>query len=48
MRDTDLAQNYRDYIACLNAQDWAKLATFVHDDVIHNRAGLRSRHLGLA
>ena len=43
MRDTDLAQIYRDYIACLNAQDWAKLATFVHDDVIHN-----GRQFGLA
>lgn len=33
---TDLAPIYRDYIACLNAQDWPKLATFVHDDVHHN------------
>ena len=33
---------YRDYIACLNRQDWAKLAQFVHDEVYHN-----GRPLGL-
>ncbi len=33
---------YRDYIACLNQQDWPKLGQFVHDDAIHNgkRLGL--------
>ncbi|MEY2609175.1 MAG: hypothetical protein QOH31_7072, partial [Verrucomicrobiota bacterium] len=33
---------YRDYIACLNKQDWPKLGQFVHDEVIHNgrRVGL--------
>jgi predicted ester cyclase len=39
---TDLADVYRDYIACLNRQDWPKLGQFVDDDVIHNgrRVGL--------
>ena len=31
-----LAGRYRDYIACLNAQDWDELGRFVADDVIHN------------
>jgi predicted ester cyclase len=39
----DLDDLYRAYIACLNAQDWAKLGTFVGDDVQHN-----GRPLGLA
>jgi hypothetical protein len=29
----DLSDVYRDYIACLNKQDWQKLEQFVHDDV---------------
>jgi predicted ester cyclase len=39
---TDLCDVYRDYIACLNKQDWPKLGRFVHDEVIHNgrRVGL--------
>ncbi len=36
MSRTDLADTYRDYISCLNGQDWAKLDRFVHTDVIHN------------
>jgi predicted ester cyclase len=32
----DLSDVYRDYIACLNKQDWPKLGRFVHDEVIHN------------
>jgi predicted ester cyclase len=32
----DLADVYRDYIACLNRQDWRKLEQFVHDDVFYN------------
>jgi len=32
----DLADIYRAYIACLNRQDWAKLGSFVADDVSHN------------
>lgn len=31
-----LAQIYRNYIACLNAQDWSQLGNFVHDNVTHN------------
>jgi predicted ester cyclase len=43
MTGPDLAQVYRDYIACLNRQDWLTLGQFVHDEVIHN-----ARPLGLA
>jgi predicted ester cyclase len=32
----DLADVYRNYIACLNRQDWPKLERFVHDEVHHN------------
>lgn len=39
----DIAGAYRRYLACLNAQDWTSLGTFVHDDVVHN-----GRQLGLA
>src|ERR1700754_2143620 len=37
-----LAAAYRDYIACLNRQDWQKLGRFVHKDVQRNgqRLGL--------
>jgi predicted ester cyclase len=39
---TDLADVYRDYIACLNKQDWPKLEQFVQDEVSYNgqRIGL--------
>ncbi len=42
MTDTDLSETYRGYIACLNAQDWARLGRFVHEDVHYNgeRIGL--------
>ena len=42
MIKADLSDLYRDYIACLNKQDWPKLDRFVHDEVIHNgrRVGL--------
>jgi predicted ester cyclase len=36
MTRTDLAEIYRGYIACLNAQDWSKLGQFVADDARHN------------
>ena len=36
MIKTDLSDLYRDYIACLNKQDWRKLAQFVHDEVHYN------------
>ena len=40
-KSTD-ANVYRDYIACLNKQDWPNLGQFVDDEVIHNgrRVGL--------
>jgi predicted ester cyclase len=34
---------YHAYLACLNAQEWPQLGTFVHDEVSHN-----GRQLGLA
>jgi predicted ester cyclase len=34
--DTDLADTYRAYIACLNGQDWEELPRFVHDEVHYN------------
>jgi predicted ester cyclase len=33
---TDLSDVYRDYITCLNEQDWPKLGQFVHDEATHN------------
>lgn len=42
MRPPELAKIYRDYIACLNRQDWHALGQFVHEEVAHN-----SRPLGL-
>jgi len=38
-----LSDLYRRYIACLNQQDWPKLADFVGADVTHN-----GRRLGLS
>lgn len=43
MTRDDLANAYRNYIACLNRQDWPALGQFVHDDVTHN-----ARPLGLS
>ena len=39
---TDLSDVYRNYIACLNKEDWPNLSRFVRDDVSHNgqRLGL--------
>jgi predicted ester cyclase len=39
----ELSDLYRNYIACLNRQDWPKLGQFVHHDVIHN-----GRRIGLS
>ena len=36
MVKTDLSDVYRDYIACLNKQDWPKLEQFVHDELYYN------------
>ena len=43
MTRDDLEGIYRNYIACLNRQDWTSLGRFVHDDVVHN-----ARPLGLS
>jgi steroid delta-isomerase-like uncharacterized protein len=42
MMTTDLSDIYRNYIACLNKQDWPNLGRFIHDDVHYNgeRIGL--------
>ena len=42
MIKTDLSDVYRDYIACLNKQDWPNLEQFVYDEVYYNgqRIGL--------
>ncbi|MCG7600790.1 ester cyclase [Halomonas sp. McH1-25] len=36
MAEETLSTIYRDYIACLNRQDWPNLSAFVDDDVHHN------------
>lgn len=43
MNAEEIAQSYRDYIACLNRRDWNGLGNFVHDDARHN-----GRLLGLS
>ena len=43
MTDTELADLYRDYIACLNRRDWPALGQFVAHDLLHN-----GKPLGLA
>lgn len=43
MIEVDLRDIYRDYIACLNGQDWPKLEQFVGDDVHYN-----GRRIGLS
>jgi predicted ester cyclase len=40
---TDLSEVYRDYIACLNEQDWPKLEQFVYEEVQYN-----GRRIGLS
>ena len=42
MIKADLSDIYRNYIACLNKQDWPNLEQFVHDEVYYNgqRIGL--------
>ncbi|WP_407180329.1 ester cyclase [Bradyrhizobium sp. STM 3562] len=41
MTQADLSGVYRDYIACLNQQDWPKLGQFVDDAVCHNGRQIR-------
>ena len=43
MTEAALSHHYRDYIACLNRQDWPNLHQFVADDARHN-----GRPFGLA
>src|SRR3569623_885528 len=43
MNKDELAALYRNYIDCLNAQDWPNLGDIVQDDAQHN-----GRHIGLA
>jgi predicted ester cyclase len=43
MIKTALSDVYRDYIACLNRQDWPKLEQFVHDEVCYNGRRIRIR-----
>ena len=43
MNETNLADIYRSYLDCLNAQGWGRLGEFVGDDVKHN-----GRPLGVA
>jgi predicted ester cyclase len=43
MAEANLSDIYRDYIACLNEQDWPNLDRFVDDDVHHN-----GRRLGIS
>jgi predicted ester cyclase len=43
MNKTDLSDIYRDYIACLNNQDWSNLGKFVQNEVSYN-----SKQIGLS
>ena len=43
MPGIDLSNIYREYIACLNNQDWLRLGQFVDNDVVHN-----DRRIGLS
>jgi predicted ester cyclase len=43
MPGIDLSNIYREYIACLNNQDWLRLGQFVDNDVVHN-----GRRIGLS
>jgi predicted ester cyclase len=43
MTNTGLSDIYRDYIACLNQQDWPKLGQFVDDEADYN-----GRRIGLS
>jgi predicted ester cyclase len=41
MSAIDLPKIYRDYLACLNEQDWSNLGAFVSDDVEYNGQRVR-------
>ena len=36
MTGEEITDCYRDYIACLNSQNWPELGRFVHDEVHYN------------
>ncbi|MGU3401056.1 ester cyclase [Brucellaceae bacterium D45D] len=36
MTQDELSEIYRNYIDCLNQQNWERLGQFVHDDAEHN------------
>ena len=40
MTKAELSDLYRAYLACLNAQDWARLGDFVHQEVHYNGEGI--------
>ncbi len=40
MTSAELAKRYRDYVDCLNRQDWANLRGFVDEAVQHNGKAL--------
>lgn len=40
MTRNELCEIYRDYIDCLNRQDWGRLGLFVHDAVEYNDASV--------
>jgi predicted ester cyclase len=40
MTNADLSDIYRDYIACLNKQDWPNLGQFVQEEVYYNGEGI--------
>jgi predicted ester cyclase len=44
MITTNLSDVYRDYIACLNKQDWRKLGHFIHHELYYNgqRIGIQN------
>jgi predicted ester cyclase len=41
MTKADLSDIYREYIACLNKQDWPNLGQFVHEEVYYNGERIR-------
>lgn len=43
MTKSELSNTYRNYIDCLNQQDWLSLGSFVHEEATHNGV-----HLGVS
>ena len=40
MDKADISRLYRNYLACLNQQDWPNLQNYVHSEVIYNAQGI--------